>query len=389
MISGWRWPRGGCMRRCPGRCWRWLPERGVTDVRRLSRRGRVGGGGLPRRRSYGPGSMRTVVTALRVLCRFLEDAGWCAGLSRGGAGGVRPACRGRCPCCPPTGCSELVASPDPATPVGRRNRAMLLLAARTGLRPCDIVGLRLRGYRLAARTDHRDPAQDRDACWRCRCWPMSATAIAEYLLHGRPAGAADEHVFLRSPGPVRRASPRSDLYHVAAGAFARAAIAYGGRYRPRDARVAGVVGDQDARERHAAAGDLRRAGPSRDRLGEALPGRATRPGCGPAAWTSRVSNRRRCGRDRAGQRPGRAHREPARGQTRDRAALHDLASGTCAPSTRCAPGSFPGRPRAEPARWRWRGPPAGPVSTSTGRCGGSPRSGSWPNTWPARRSTRT
>jgi hypothetical protein len=33
-------------------------------------------------------------------------------------------------------------------------------------------------------------------------------------------------------------------------------------------------------------------------------------------------------------------------------------------------------------RWRWNGRPGVPGSTSTGSYDGSPRSGSWPNTWP-------
>jgi integrase/recombinase XerD len=49
------------------------------------------------------------------------------------------------------------------------------------------------------------------------------TAIADYLLHGRPVGAVDDHVFLRSQAPYSGLD--TDLYHVIAGAFAGAAIA--------------------------------------------------------------------------------------------------------------------------------------------------------------------
>ena len=91
---------------------------------------------------YQAGSMRTVVTAVRVLCRFLEDAGYSAGLfaavpamfsRRTRSVAVLPADR----------IEQLINSPGPATPKGLRDRALLLLAARTGLRPVDIVGLRL------------------------------------------------------------------------------------------------------------------------------------------------------------------------------------------------------------------------------------------------------
>lgn len=49
-------------------------------------------------------------------------------------------------------------------------------------------------------------------------------AIASYLLHGRPAVTADEHVFLRAQAPFTALSPVNGLYHVAARAFARTRI---------------------------------------------------------------------------------------------------------------------------------------------------------------------
>src|SRR5664279_6103149 len=96
---------------------------------------------------------------------------------------------------------------------------MLLLAARTGLRPGDIAGLRLSDidWRLALIT----VTQHKTAT--VLTLPLLAdvgAAIAEYLLHGRPAGADDDHVFLRSQAPYVALTP-SDLYHVAAGAFTR------------------------------------------------------------------------------------------------------------------------------------------------------------------------
>lgn len=195
----------------------WLPERGVTDVQRLTGAD-VSAAVVCLGGSYAPGSMRTALTALRVFCRFVEDSGWCAGLAR-----AVPAvfCRRSRPVSvlPAEGVQVLVASPDPGTPVGRRNRAMLLLAARTGLRPSDIAGLRLPDidwrHGLITVTQRKTAT--------VLTLPLLAdvgAAIAEYLLHGRPAGADDDHVFLRSQAPyVALAS--SDLYHVAAGAFTR------------------------------------------------------------------------------------------------------------------------------------------------------------------------
>jgi len=115
---------------------------------------------------------------------------------------------------------QLVDSPDPATPTGRRDRAMLLLAARTGLRPGDIAGLRLRD--IDWRQGQITLTQHKTAT--VLTLPLLAdvgTAIAEYLLHDRPSGTGDDHVFMRSQAPHVALSSSTDLYHVAAGAFAR------------------------------------------------------------------------------------------------------------------------------------------------------------------------
>jgi len=112
---------------------------------------------------------------------------------------------------------------------GLKSSALLLLAARMGLRPVDIVGLRLGDIdwrqRQITLTQHKTGT----------VLPLLADvgdAIAGYLLHGRPAGAADEHVFLRTQAPFTALSPVDDLYHVAARAFARTRIpAQGGAGR--------------------------------------------------------------------------------------------------------------------------------------------------------------
>lgn len=194
----------------------WLPERGVEDVRRLSGAD-VSAAVVFLGGSYAPGSMRTVVTALRVFLRFLEESGGRAGLSR-----AVPAVFSRrvrsVSVLPAVAVQTLVGWPDLGTPVGRRNRAILLLAARTGLRPGDIAGLRLPDidwrHGLITVSQHKTAT--------VLTLPLLAdvgAAIAEYLLHGRPAGGDDDHVFLRSQAPYV-ALACSDLYHVAAAAFA-------------------------------------------------------------------------------------------------------------------------------------------------------------------------
>ncbi len=196
----------------------WLPERGITNVTHLSPSDLsaavvfLGG-------SYRPGSMRTVVTALRVLCRFLEHSGARAGLAR-----AVPAVFARrvraVTVLPAPIVEQVVNVPDPATPTGRRDRAMLLLAARTGLRPSDIAGLRLSD--LDWRQAQITVTQHKTAT--VVTLPLLAdvgTAIADYLLHDRPAGIGDNHVFLRSQAPHVALASGKGMHHVAATAFAR------------------------------------------------------------------------------------------------------------------------------------------------------------------------
>jgi integrase/recombinase XerD len=100
-----------------------------------------------------------------------------------------------------------IDSCDLQSPIGLRDRAVLLLLARLGLRAHEIIGLRL---------------EDCDwdtGCLRVRSkggreclLPMPADAgeaIAAYLQRGRPA-SADRHLFLRCMAPIRGFLPGAD-----------------------------------------------------------------------------------------------------------------------------------------------------------------------------------
>jgi len=199
----------------------WLPERGVTDVRRLTGSD-VSAAVVFLGGRYQPGSMRTALTALRVLCRFLEETDGCVGLSR--AVPSTPSRRVRAvSVLPAESVERLLTAPDPATALGRRNRAILLLAARTGLRPSDIAGLRLPDIdwrqSLITVTQHKTATR--------LTLPLLAdvgAAIADYLLAGRPPGVHDDHVFLRCQAP-HVGFRASALRHVVTGALADAGIA--------------------------------------------------------------------------------------------------------------------------------------------------------------------
>lgn len=197
----------------------WWPDHGVTKVGALSGAD-VSAAVVFLAERYRPESMRTVLTALRVLARFLEDEVGCAGLARA-VPGWRVRRVGTVRVLPGDWIEELTRTPDLATPTGRRDRALLLLAARTGLRPVDLAGLRLGDidWRRARITlvQHKTG--------RVLTVPLLADvgdAIADYLLHDRPS-SGDGHVFLRSQAPFTALAASDSLYHVAVRAFARTA----------------------------------------------------------------------------------------------------------------------------------------------------------------------
>ncbi|MHA7306919.1 tyrosine-type recombinase/integrase [Arthrobacter sp. TMN-49] len=193
-------------------------EQGITDFQALSGSD-VASALLSLAGSYQPGSMGTVLSAVRVLCRFLEESQGCSGLTRAVPRIFSRRVR-HVSVLPAEKVEMLANSPDAGTVTGIRDRAMLLLGARTGLRPVDIVALRL---------------QDID--WRHGCITLAqhktqtaltlplladvGEAIANYLLHDRPTGVNDEHVFLRTQAPYVALAPSNRLHHMAAGAFAR------------------------------------------------------------------------------------------------------------------------------------------------------------------------
>ena len=100
-----------------------------------------------------------------------------------------------------------IDSCDCSTPVGQRDRAVLLLLARLGLRACEII-------RLALDDIDWDQAQlrIRGKGGRQSLLPLPAdvgAAIAAYVQNGRPT-CEDRHLFVRSRAPVRGLLDGSD-----------------------------------------------------------------------------------------------------------------------------------------------------------------------------------
>jgi site-specific recombinase XerD len=147
-----------------------------------------------------------------------------------------------------------IESCDPRTAVGQRDRAVLLLLARLGLRACEVIRMTL---------DDIDWDQSqlriRGKGGRHSLLPLPADvggAIAAYLQNGRPT-CEDRHLFLRSLAPVRGLQEGSDgIGTIVRHALARANV---------DAPHRG-----SHQFRHALAAHMLRQGASLPEIGQVL-----------------------------------------------------------------------------------------------------------------------
>ena len=107
----------------------------------------------------------------------------------------------------PEHAQRAIDSCDLDTGGGLRDRAVLLLLARLGLRAHEIITLQLEDCDWDSGS-----LRVRGKNGREQLLPMPAdvgAAIAAYLRHGRPI-SKDRHVFLRSIAPIRGLMPGSD-----------------------------------------------------------------------------------------------------------------------------------------------------------------------------------
>jgi len=118
---------------------------------------------------------------------------------------------------------RILAAVDQSTALGRRDYAILLLAARYGLRPCDIRRLTLddidwRGGRI----DLRQLKTGRPLVL-----PLLidvAHALSTYIRDGRPV-SSDRTIFLRHCAPFEPFAPENNLIENIRGALKRAGLA--------------------------------------------------------------------------------------------------------------------------------------------------------------------
>ena len=175
----------------------------------------------------GGGDVQRCVGALRAFCCFLSAEGLC---SRDLSAAVPTVARWRLSCLPrylrPEEVERVIAACDLESPVGRRDRAILLLLARLGLRANDVAQLRLddinweEGW-FAVCGKSRRPTQ----------LPLSqevGDALARYLQEDRPQTDATA-VFVRARAPFVALGSHCAVSLIVARALRRAKVIRPGR----------------------------------------------------------------------------------------------------------------------------------------------------------------
>ena len=202
-----------------------------------------------------PPHVKTMTTALRGYLRFLAAAGLCrSGLDH--AVPIIPQWRlSALPRYLPAAAVErVISSCDLSKPHGVRDRAILLLLARLGLRGGDVLALRLDDVAWADGTVRVRGKGRREV--RLPLPQDAGDALLEYLNRARPC--VDEYrIFLRSSAPYRPLTGSSVVSSVVRLALGRAGIT------DAPSRGANLL-------RHSAATSMLRAGASLDAVGTIL-----------------------------------------------------------------------------------------------------------------------
>ncbi|MGB8382526.1 MAG: tyrosine-type recombinase/integrase [Dermatophilaceae bacterium] len=108
--------------------------------------------------------------------------------------------------------------------VSARDAAITLLALTTGLRACDLIGLRLGDIDWRAQTIGIVQQKTRNPL-TLPLAPLVTAKLADYVLHGRP-GSPDDHVFLRCKAPHTKLSDHASIYRVTATTFRTAGVSH-------------------------------------------------------------------------------------------------------------------------------------------------------------------
>jgi integrase/recombinase XerD len=178
---------------------------------------------LERNRTRGWAAAKTCTTALRMFIRFLIADGHCA---IGFEAAIPTVAHWRLAALPrylqADEVERLITSCDRSSPVGRRDRAILLLLARLGLRAGDIVQLRLSDIDWRGAWIHVCGKSRRQT--RLPLTQEVGQAIVVYLQHGRPQSTADT-VFVCDRAPFRAFRSHSTVSVLVGRALRRAGVA--------------------------------------------------------------------------------------------------------------------------------------------------------------------
>jgi integrase/recombinase XerD len=174
------------------------------------------------KRRAGWASAKWCTTALRMFLRFLVAEGQCpAGL----LGAIPVLAHWRLAslprCLPPEDVERIIGSCDLFSPMGKRDRAILLLLARLGLRAGDIVQMRLRDIDWKGGWIHVSGKSRRQT--RLPLSQEVGQAIVAYVQDGRPAADTDA-LFLRARAPFRALRSHVPVSQLVASAICRAGI---------------------------------------------------------------------------------------------------------------------------------------------------------------------
>ncbi|GJE02980.1 tyrosine-type recombinase/integrase [Methylobacterium isbiliense] len=200
---------------------RWLPRLGPDPARYTA--AAVRSVVIEQEPSRSRSSIRMTVTVLRSFLRFAASASACSAAL---AEAVPPAVRRRLATLPryaaPSTIEAIIASCDGTTPVGVRDRAIILLLARLGLRAADVWRLRLedvdwRDGRLRLHGKQR----------RSVAMPLPqdvGEALLAYITGSRPV-VAEQHVFLRAQAPFTPFRSAAEIAGIVARVLKRGGIA--------------------------------------------------------------------------------------------------------------------------------------------------------------------
>jgi len=127
---------------------------------------------------------------------------------------------------PPEDVEGLIACCDPTSHIGKRDRAILLLLARLGLRAGDIVQMRLKDIDWKGAWVHISGKSRRQT--RLPLTQEIGQAIATYIQAGRFPASTDT-LFLRSCAPFRALGSQCAVSSIVRRAFRRAGVKRPGR----------------------------------------------------------------------------------------------------------------------------------------------------------------